>query len=78
MMFQSASNAPDGHQAMPIADSWYEERTLHVANLKAQGSYPVIAVCQRCHRRIRLARLAQMEWAHVPVEPAIRGTAETA
>jgi len=77
-MFQSASNSPDGHRAMPIADSWYEEDTQHQANLKAYSSYPVIALCQRYHGRIRLARMTQMEWAHVPSTPEIRGTTETA
>lgn len=59
-------HVPGSHQAIPVEDSWYEERTLQVANLKAEASYPVIAVCKRCHGRIRLSELRQMEWAHVP------------
>lgn len=54
------------HQAVPVKDSWYSERTQHPANLLAEFAYPVIAVCQVCHGRIRLAERAQMEWAHVP------------
>jgi hypothetical protein len=60
----------DGHQALPVEGSWYEERSQHPANLKAPASYPVIAVCQRCGGRIRLAQLLQMEWTHVPAGPA--------
>jgi hypothetical protein len=61
---------PGDHQALPVADSWYEEGTLHPANLKAVASYPVIAVCKKCHERIRLAVKTQMEWVHVSsVEP---------
>jgi hypothetical protein len=58
--------AVDGHQALPVKDSWYEERSQHPANLKAPASYPVIAVCKRCHGRIRLSGPLQMEWTHVP------------
>lgn len=58
--------APDGeHIATPIKDSYYSERTLHPANLKNSFDYPVIAVCQTCSVRIRLAVLEQMEWVHV-------------
>jgi hypothetical protein len=56
----------DAHQAMPVDGSWYEERSQHPANLRAEASYPVIAVCKRCSGRIRLAQLLQMEWTHVP------------
>ena len=59
----------DGHQAMPVEGSWYSERSQHPANLKAEFDYPVIAVCQRCGGRIRLAQLLQMEWTHVPGGP---------
>jgi hypothetical protein len=66
----SLSDVPDGgHQATPVKDSWYSEKTLQVANLKAEGAYPVIAVCQRCSGRIRLAHYRQMEWRHVPADP---------
>lgn len=64
----SLSKVTGTHEALPIKDSWYEERTLHPANLKNAFCYPVIAVCQRCHVRIRLARLTQMEWTHAPAE----------
>lgn len=75
----SLPDIPDGtHQANPVKDSWYSERTQHVANLKAEGSYPVIAVCTRCHRRIRLAHYRQMEWAHVPAGPETTEPAEGA
>jgi hypothetical protein len=59
---------PGAHQALPIEDSWYEERTQHPANLKAVASYPVTAVCKVCHRRIKLAEIRQMDWAHVPAD----------
>jgi hypothetical protein len=54
------------HQGDPVKDSWYEEGSQHPANLLAVASYPVIAVCRRCHKRIRLAQKTQMEWVHVP------------
>lgn len=54
------------HEAVPVKDSWYEEQSLHPANLRAVASYPVIAVCKTCHGRIRLADKRQMEWVHVP------------
>jgi hypothetical protein len=54
------------HQADPVKDSWYEEESQHPANLLAVASYPVIAVCKRCHGRIRLDEKVQMEWVHVP------------
>lgn len=72
------ARAGDGHQAMPVRDSWYEERTQHPANMKATASYPVVAVCRRCHGRIRLAAPAQAEWSHVTAGPGVRGTAESA
>jgi hypothetical protein len=62
----SLSHVPDGHQATPVKGNCYEERSQHPANLKALASYPVIAVCQTCHGRIRLAEPLQMEWTHVP------------
>jgi len=55
-----------GHQATPIEGSWYEEQSTWPANLRAMASYPVIAVCQRCHGRIRRAEIGEAEWAHVP------------
>jgi hypothetical protein len=55
-----------GHQAAPVKDSWYSEKTQLPANLKAENHYPVVAVCQVCHGRIRLAELRQMEWVHMP------------
>lgn len=55
---------PGAHQAVPVEDSWYEERSQHPANLKAPASYPVIAVCHGCHGRIRRAGPGR-EWAHV-------------
>lgn len=58
----------DDHQATPVKDSWYEEKTQHVANLVSEMSYPVIALCERCYGRIRLATKNQMEWVHVPTE----------
>jgi len=65
--FYVIPQAPEhGHQALPVKDSWYEERTQHPANLKNDVSYPVIAVCKTCYGRIRLAQKAQMEWQHVP------------
>ena len=57
--------AIEGHLAEPVKGSWYEERSQHPANLLAPASYPVIAVCDRCHGRIRLAEKRQMEWTHV-------------
>lgn len=63
------AQAGDGHRPMPVDDSWYEERSQHPANLKAPASYPVVAVCQTCHGRIRLAELLQVEWTHVPARP---------
>lgn len=63
--------APDGgHIATPVRDSWYNERTQHPANLKNDFDYPIIAVCQTCNGRIRLAVLQQMEWVHVRGEQA--------
>jgi hypothetical protein len=61
---------PGGHQALPVPGSCYEEGTSLPANLRAEGSYPVIAVCKRCHERIRLDDKRQMEWAHVPAAGA--------
>ena len=55
-----------GHQALPVADSCYSEKTQLPANLQNEVSYPVIAVCSACHGRIRLAQMVQMEWVHVP------------
>jgi hypothetical protein len=76
----SLSRVPSGHQALPVKDSWYSERTQHPAVLTAPASYPVIAVCQTCHQRIRLAVPTQMEWTRVPggQEPGVRGGAESA
>jgi hypothetical protein len=54
-----------GHQAAPVEGSWYCERTTWPANLRAWSAYPVIAVCRRCHGRIRMAERGQPEWAHV-------------
>jgi hypothetical protein len=54
------------HQALPVKDSWYCERTQHPARLRCEFDYPVIAVCKTCNGRIRLAERAQMEWTHVP------------
>ena len=47
--------APGAHQAVPVEDSWYEERSTWPANLnsEAEGAWPVIAVCTGCHGRIR-------------------------
>lgn len=65
--FYTIPKSPDGgHQATPVKDSWYEERTALPANLLNEMSYPVIAVCQRCSGRIRLRTKNQYEWAHVP------------
>jgi hypothetical protein len=58
--------APGAHEAVPVDDSWYEERSTWPANLKAFGSYPVTAVCKDCHERIRCGALGQ-GWAHVVV-----------
>lgn len=64
--FYFLPKAPDGgHIATPVKDSWYEESSQHPANLKSEASYPVIAVCQTCCVRIRLAEKSQMEWVHV-------------
>jgi hypothetical protein len=57
-----------GHQALPVKDSWYEERSQHPANLLSDMAYPIIAVCQRCFGRIRLATKNQMEWVHLPTD----------
>lgn len=62
----SVPHVLDEHQGLPVEGSCYEERSQHPANLKAEGSYPVIAVCQTCSGRIRLAQRLQMEWTHVP------------
>jgi len=59
--------ATAGHPAVPVEDSWYEEKTTLPANLKAVSGYPVIAVCSRCHQRIRRPEREQ-GWQHVPVE----------
>lgn len=59
-----------GHQAMPVKDSWYSERSQRPADLLDGASYPVIAECQRCHGRIRLAGKSQMEWTHDATAPA--------
>jgi len=55
---------PGAHNAVPVDDSWYEEQTLQVANLRAFGAYPVIAVCKDCHGRIRRIG-TRAPWAHV-------------
>lgn len=55
-----------GHRAVPVEDSWYCERSTWPANLKAVASYPVIAVCEGCHGRIRRAEPGQADWSHVP------------
>jgi hypothetical protein len=73
------SHVPGSHQALPVGDSWYNERTQHPANLLSEFDYPVIAVCTRRSGRIRLARKTQMEWVHVSAEqPGARSTAEGA
>lgn len=59
-----------GHIATPVKDSWYEERTQLPASLIREASYPVVALCQACSQRIRLAEKNQMEWVHVPEEKA--------
>jgi len=58
------------HEATPVKDSWYSERTQHPANLLADFDYPVIAVCETCHGRIRLDFKIQMQWRHADAEPA--------
>jgi hypothetical protein len=55
--------AHGAHKAVPVEDSWYEERSTWPANLKAFAAYPVIAVCKDCHRRIRCAGLGR-KWEH--------------
>jgi hypothetical protein len=42
--------------------------TQHPARPLNELSYPVIAVCQRCRSRIRLAQRIQMEWRHETAE----------
>lgn len=56
------------HEAAPVAESWYEERTQHPANLRNSYAYPVIAVCTSCGCRIRLEHIGQLEWRHVPLD----------
>ena len=62
---------PDGtHQALPVRDSCYSERTGQAADLLAASDHPVAAECQQCHGRIRLSRLRQMERRHDLTAPA--------
>lgn len=69
-MMTIPKNPGGGHDALPVQDSWYEERTALPANLRSETSYPVIAVCKTCSGRIRLWTKNQMEWAHVPEKEA--------
>jgi len=65
----SLPKAPDGrHTATPVHDSWYTERGSVPANFRRDDHYPIVAVCQTCHGRIRLRERRQMEWAHVERE----------
>lgn len=68
----------DGHRAVPVDGSWYSEDPVRRANLNHDRAYPVLAACQGCRGRIRLASRDQEEWAHVPAYPVVRGTAEGA
>ena len=54
------------HQAFPVGGTARSEATGQPANLVAASDYPVIAECQWCHGRIRLAIQNQMEWRHAP------------
>ena len=62
--------APGGHQALPVPGSYLSEQTGQPAVLTESTAYPVTAECKVCHRPIRLDKLEQMEWLHVPAGDA--------
>lgn len=51
------------HQAVPIHDSWYSERTQHRAVLNQEACHPVITLCKACHVRIRRDK-PWLPWEH--------------
>jgi hypothetical protein len=62
-----------GHIATPSHGTWTRERDGQPADSRVESDYPITAECRICQGRIRLNRLMQMEWRHVPAEVAATG-----
>lgn len=60
-----------GHIATPgeSASSWVREDDSP-ADMSRADHYPIFATCKRCHGRIWLASILQMEWRHAAAKVA--------
>jgi hypothetical protein len=63
--FSFLPDSPEPHRGLPQPGTWVRQDGAPADPLQP-GDYPVTATCKKCGARIRLGRLLQLEWRHVP------------